>query len=121
MRNGKRLTILLPACLTLGAVALLADTGNAIAANAADGARSVTIRYDDLDTGTSSGVQTLYARLDEAARQVCDSGRTLVEQRQSALCYRQALRTAVGEVNNPYLTALYAEDHVGTRTAMLND
>jgi UrcA family protein len=121
MRNGKRFTILLPACLTLGAVALLADTGNAMAANAADGARSVTIRYADLDISTSTGVQSLYARLDGAARQVCESGRTLVEQRQSALCYRQALHSAVSDVNNPYLTALYAEDHGGTRTAMLND
>jgi UrcA family protein len=121
MRNGKRFTTLFPACLTLAAIALLADTGNAVAANAADGARSVTIRYADLDIGTNSGVQTLYARLDGAARQVCDSGRTLVEQRQSTLCYQQALRSAVGEVNNPYLTALYAEDHGGTRTAMLSD
>jgi UrcA family protein len=121
MRNGTRFTTLFPACLMLGACALLTQTGNAAVADATDGARSVTIRYADLDMSSTDGVHTLYERIDDAAHLVCPEGRRLEEQRQALACYQQALQGAVGQVNNPLLTAVYAQQHGGTRRALLTD
>jgi len=97
------------ACAALGA-ALLA--GTALGSEAAGGrpaARTLTVRYADVNLATVAGATTLYRRIQGAARLVCgEPGRSLSEQREWAQCYRDAVNDAVATVNNPTLTAVHS-------------
>jgi UrcA family protein len=108
------------ASLALGS-ALLA--GTALAAEPAnDGnsaARSMTVRYADVNLTTVVGATALYQRIEGAARLVCgESGRSLLEQRAAKVCYRNAVAEAVAAVNNPTLTAVH-QGREGQLTAMV--
>lgn len=107
------------ASLALGS-ALLAAT--ALAAGPADSisaARSVTVRYNDVNLTTFAGATTLYQRIQGAARLVCGgSGRSLFEQHAVRECYWNAVAQAVATVNNPTLTAVH-QAREGQMTAML--
>lgn len=108
------------ASVALGS-ALLAGTALA-AAPAADGnvaARTMTVRYSDVNLTTVAGATTLYRRIQGAARLVCgESGRSLFEQHAVKECYRNAVAEAVATVNDPTLTAVH-QGREGQMTAML--
>jgi UrcA family protein len=70
---------------------------------------SVTVRYADLDLSTSAGANTLYRRIQAAAKQVCRSpGTDLIEQIGWRSCYRSAVGDAVRKVNSPLLIAVHS-------------
>ena len=70
--------------------------------------RSVTVSYGDLDLSSPAGANTLYRRIQAAARQVCGhAGADLIEQSTWRGCYRNAIGEAVDKVNNPLLTAMH--------------
>ena len=93
--------------------ALLAFAGSPATAGAQHighrGARSVAVRYDDLDLSRDEGVKALYARLRSAARTVCGDGSflDLPARAASRRCYDTALANAVASANNTRLAALH--------------
>jgi len=72
-------------------------------------APSVIVKYSDLDIARGSGAETLYQRLQAAARQVCGSydGRNLNAADAWKACYNQALDEAVNDVGNARLSELH--------------
>lgn len=62
-------------------------------AMAADDARSVEVRYHDLDLTTAAGVSELDRRLDEAAKSVCHIDQvatgTRIASREARACYKE--------------------------------
>jgi UrcA family protein len=97
--------------LTLATAAAFALAGlPAVHAADAAGTRAVTVRYDDLNLGTDSGVRTLYARLTRAAELVCPDShdRDLARASIGRACQAQAVGAAVTRVQNPRLAALHA-------------
>jgi UrcA family protein len=97
--------------LTLATAAALAVAGlPAVQAAEAPGTRAVTVRYDDLNLGTDSGVRTLYARLTRAAELVCPDRHNLNLALASIArsCQSHAVDAAVARVQNPQLAALHA-------------
>src|ERR1700730_16872710 len=81
----------------------------ALASNRANGLRTMTVTYRDLNLSTVAGATTLYQRIKGAARSVCgDEGRRFDEQRQWKSCYRGAIAGAVATVHSPLLTAVYS-------------
>lgn len=77
--------------------------------SAGEPVRSVTVHYGDLNLQTQAGLQTLYARLQAAARQVCPSegATTLSAGMSSRACRKDALSAAVGDAGIPALAALH--------------
>jgi UrcA family protein len=92
------------------AVAGLVASVTGFAATPDVDAPSVSVRYDDLNLATTSGVNALYRRISVAARQVCpdiysrDTHVVLAAQH----CQAAAIAKAVSEVNNPSLAMLHA-------------
>jgi UrcA family protein len=72
---------------------------------------SVTVRFADLNLASSAGVQTLYQRLETAARRVCGSpdSRDFEARRDWKRCYSSALNSAVSTIGNGSLSELHAE------------
>ena len=70
--------------------------------------RSETVKFTDLKTATSEGVQALYGRIHAAAWRVCSntSGDPLF-QHGARDCARKAEAKAIETVNLPQLTAFY--------------
>jgi UrcA family protein len=93
-----------------GAFAALAVTATASAAPLNDGAPSITVRYDDLNLATPSGVEALYRRIASAARSVCpdEHSRELNVVAASDRCQANAVAQAVRQVNNPHLALVHA-------------
>jgi UrcA family protein len=93
-----------------GAFAALAATSISFAAPLSDDAPSVTVRYDDLNLATSAGVDALYRRISNAARQVCYDSRSrdLGIVAASERCQANAIAQAVRDVNNPHLALVHA-------------
>jgi UrcA family protein len=82
-------------------------------------ARSTTVSYADLDLSSAAGAQTLYQRIQLAARKVCGHpGADVIEQGIWKSCYRTAVGEAVRKVNNPQLTAVHS-GNPPAMTAML--
>lgn len=75
----------------------------------ADDARSVRVRYADVNMTTSEGVQVLYARLRTAAHHVCVDAGTQELQRlmRANACFDKALDDAVAHVGHTQLVALH--------------
>lgn len=80
-------------------------------------APSVSIVYSQTDLASTHGVQTLYARLKNAARHVCPDVdvRELARGVPARLCYENALARAVEGVRRPELTTLHVQS--GYRSA----
>jgi UrcA family protein len=80
-------------------------------------APSVSVVYSQKDLTSTHGVQTLYARLKNAARQVCPDldVRDLARAAPARLCYESALARAVEGVRKPELTTLHLQS--GHRSA----
>ena len=75
--------------------------------SAADrGEASITVKYADLDPGSSSGARLLYGRIRAAAQSACNYFMFKTDA-DEALCLQNTIAKAVTEVNRPALTALY--------------
>jgi UrcA family protein len=68
-----------------------------------------TVCFADLDLTRSAGVAVLYARIQSAAREVCEPliARALESVERSHRCTEQAIARAVADVNAPALTSHY--------------
>jgi UrcA family protein len=87
----------------LGAIALSVNRMGDIPSRVVD--------YTDLDLSRSSGIATLYTRINSAAREVCEpldvwSVKLL---HKTYECRQDAIGRAVGEVNSPSLTSYFEE------------
>ncbi len=100
----------------VAAVCLASVTVVAHADEAANGVPARTVHYSDLDINTPAGAAVLYARIRNAAQQVCGD----VDSRQLAVvaaakaCVGRAVYSSVRTVNSPKLTSVY-NSHVGTQ------
>jgi UrcA family protein len=101
----------------LAAVAAVCLASVAVVAHADEAANDVparTVHYSDLDINTPAGAAVLYARIRNAAQQVCGD----VDSRQLAVavaakaCVNRAVYSSVRSVNSPKLTSVY-NSHVG--------
>jgi UrcA family protein len=95
--------------LAVSAFALLSALSHGRAA-AADTPPSEQVRYADLDLNRPAGIETLYRRLSQSARNVCESytsSRTRDMQWQRRRCVALAMANAVKDVGNPALTARF--------------
>jgi len=84
----------------------LADDGDAAPA------RTMVVRFGDLNLSSEEGVQKLYGRIRQAATTVCSetgpsSARPYSLEFQQ--CKEQAINTAVGKINNKVLTAMHQQ------------
>jgi UrcA family protein len=73
---------------------------------------SVKVKFGDLDLGKAEGVQTLYKRIETAARRVCNEDAEPGDPRWHShwrYCYNTAVANAVHDVNNQWLTAMHQE------------
>jgi UrcA family protein len=73
---------------------------------------SLKVKFGDLNLANSGGVETLYKRIERAARRVCDIDSEQSDpSRQShwRYCYKTAVANAVQDVNNQNLTAMHRE------------
>jgi UrcA family protein len=96
------------AALLLAAGAALAGTG--AQATAFDRPQTRIVRYGDLDLSTDRGIQTLYRRIEIAARAVCGEAErpdSLVPAAGFRRCIAEAIDSAVAKVSQPALTAYY--------------
>jgi UrcA family protein len=81
--------------------------GNAVAGEAT---RERVVKYADLNLNNPAGVQTLYRRINAAARAVCGRNDALSIQRAKANeCTEKAIDDAVTRVNNNNLSAYHAQ------------
>jgi len=89
-----------------------------VASNAhADGpVRSETVKFSDLNLGTSAGVEALYQRIHAAARRVCEQ--PAGQQAAAGKCMTKAESEAIGKVSVPLLTAFY-QTKTGTHPATI--
>lgn len=73
---------------------------------------SVVVRYDDVNLGTTSGAQVLYARITSAAERACGAAPSVREMRQQRAyrgCVDTAVDHAVKQIDSQRLQALHAE------------
>ena len=96
----------------LAAVAAVCLASVAVVAHADEAANGVPARivhYSDLDINTRAGAAVLYARIRNAAQQVCGNvdSRQLVVSAAVKACVNRAITTSVLAVNCPKLTSVY--------------
>jgi UrcA family protein len=93
-------------------VSLLSVNAHAAGAYATDAPAQRTVDYTDLDLSAPTDANVLYARLQKAAKMVCEpfESRDLRMLGQHKVCYQQALSSAVATVNHTAITALYQSD-----------
>jgi UrcA family protein len=91
----------------LGYAVAMALVSGLVATNAqaAEPVRSETVKFADLDLGTSAGVETLYRRIHAAAWRLCQQ--PAGEQAATERCMSKTESDAIGKVNAPLLTAFY--------------
>ena len=94
--------------LLAGGFGLLA-AGSVLAAPADNFVPTLVVRYSSDALLTDSGARSLYRRLTLAAAQVCpDSGITPWVSKEAKQCRVQALASAVANIHNHRLAAVYA-------------
>lgn len=105
--------------LYAGSLLILAWGVSISSAVAADGPVPLTrtVDYGDLNLDSERGAKILYARLQEAAEDVCTpfEGRDLDRKARWQACFDQALTAAVARVNKSRVTALHNQEtaHAG--------
>ena len=78
----------------------------------------VSVRYSDLDITTVAGAEKLYARIQQAAAQVCPAANSqlLVEYAAVVKCRNVVIAHAVSSIGSPQVTAVFAaRGHHGLR------
>jgi len=79
-----------------------------VSAARVDQARSIIVKYGDLDLSSPDGASVLYKRLMHAAREVCKRPDGAFGDPAVYLhCYHDALARGVRDLNNLQITALY--------------
>jgi UrcA family protein len=114
-RNSKNfLAAVAAVCLASVAVVAHAD-------EAANGVPARTVHYSDLDINTPAGAAVLYARIRNAAQQVCGDvdSRQLAVAAAAKACVNRAVYSGVRSVNSPKLTSLY-NSHAGATRQPIN-
>jgi UrcA family protein len=74
--------------------------------------RSKTVRFDDLNLATQSGVQALYLRILHAVRDVCGPAEFPGSRAAAAVwtdCVSTSVHQAILKINQPPLTVYYAD------------
>jgi UrcA family protein len=104
---GSKLQTLNRAFLAHSAAMLLACVLVASNARAEESVRSETVKFQDLNVGTSAGVEALYRRIQAAAKRVCTPPAGWVAQLGASTCAKDAQARAIATVNLPLLTAYY--------------
>jgi UrcA family protein len=74
-----------------------------------DDAPSITVQFADLDLDRKAGVAMLYARLDGAARRVCDQQAGLRAKQANRVCVNKALSAAIARIDRPLLSDYVAQ------------
>jgi UrcA family protein len=96
--------------LSVVGVAGTARATTAASPNAVEtGPNSVSVRYRETQLATSRGAHLVYARIDRAAKEVCDDTGEFDIRASFVACERSAIADAVAEVDNTRLTAVYNE------------
>jgi len=106
----------------LGTVALLANVSVMASTTSRvheDGNNyATTVRFDDLNLERKAGAETLYERLETAARRVCgarESGSVFIhDTRDWERCQANALQRAVERIDNTHLNAVH-QHHTGNQ------
>jgi UrcA family protein len=80
--------------------------GTAFAGTPGD-VRSETVKFQDLNLQSNQGIQSLYQRIEAAARRVCEQPDGMSSPHSIKACEEQAESSAVTSVNVPALTAYY--------------
>ena len=90
------------------AIVLASLTAPAVAGDSSEIPHRV-VKFADLDLTRGAGVAALYARIQWAARQVCEPmiARDLPSEMRARACAAQALDRAVTDVNAPQLTSYH--------------
>jgi len=100
------------AVVALGVVGLLTGSAAFAGDQATAGVvtKSVTVRFADLDLRHPAGVETLYKRLQTAARQACGiyDTRDIKGVRAFKSCREAALSKAVAQIDNERLAKVHA-------------
>ena len=111
MTQMKTLSRLQPLWMAGIAALFVCSTPQAFSAEFEKGS-SIKVSYRDLDLSSASGVQVLYKRIEGAARHVCNqdslSGDPMWHSHWR-YCFKTAVATAVKDVNNQWLTAMYQQ------------
>jgi UrcA family protein len=91
-------------------VSLFAVVGDAFASESIGGARSVNVKFQDLNIRSPAGAAALYTRIHVAAQSVCQSvDQTLVNYAPNKKCVEETEANSVAKVNAPALTAYYEQ------------
>ena len=97
-----------PIAILLAGFALIA----AAPAPAATVVVSTRVNYADLDVSSPAGAQAMLARIETAARQLCadhsDSPLAVYNTRGRAACQARTVARAVGRLDQPLVSRLYA-------------
>ncbi len=97
--------------LIAGALFATLISGTSAIANAAGDTDSLqrTVKYADLSVASTSGAATLYNRIRIASEEVCAplGHGDLSSKMKVKACAHKAIADAVGQVNQPALTAVY--------------
>jgi UrcA family protein len=98
------------ASLLLGSLAGVMAVGAASAASPDSGLPTVVVKYSEQSLATDGGVNDLYRRITNAAKQVCPAAsiREFRALRQVEECRDQAVARAIRQIDNSRLAALYA-------------
>jgi UrcA family protein len=88
-------------------IGAVAAAGMASAATPELDAPSIAVKYDPASLESYSGARQLYARLENAAAEVCPNYDPHWVSHQVQVCREHALESAVAKVHNPRLAAIF--------------
>jgi UrcA family protein len=88
-------------------IGALAAAGMASAATPDLDAPAIAVKYDPATLESYSGARQLYARIENAATEVCPNYDPHFVSHQVQLCREHAIEGAVAKVHNPRLAAIY--------------
>jgi UrcA family protein len=95
--------------LLAAAITLLGGLSAVHAATPSEEALSVAVHFGDLNPATPDGSLRLYARIVQAAQQVCPApSKDLAMVSLVKKCQADAIAKAVSQVNSPQLAVVYA-------------
>ena len=88
--------------------------------SASDGLPKQVVRFHSLDLSGIEGVTTLYGRLRNAARAVCDplKGREMWIREEQRACMDKAIADAVASINRPLLSQFHQLRIKGDKTGL---
>ena len=99
------------ASIVVSALVIVGGISTIATARAADAEqrRTMVVSYADLNVDSEKGAKVLYARLQQAAQDVCSplESRDLPAKSKWQRCYDSAMSSAVGQVNKIAVTKLY--------------